>query len=167
MDKRSKISFIAAGSVGLILAVMGSAVEIKESTQENTLSLARGVGARPSRSDFDPQVFIETTTTTVATTTTNTHKPRVVRRPVHAQQRVAITGDVWGALARCESGGRNDGGAPYYGYFQFSLSTWRSVGGSGYPNDHDYGTQLAFAKKLQARSGWGQWPVCSRKIGVR
>ena len=23
------------------------------------------------------------------------------------------------------------------------------------------------ARKLQARSGWGQWPVCSRRIGAR
>lgn len=70
--------------------------------------------------------------------------------------------DVWTRLAKCESGIRNDGGAPYYGYFQFSAATWRSVGGTGLPNDHSYATQLEMAKKLQARSGWGQWPVCSK-----
>jgi hypothetical protein len=26
---------------------------------------------------------------------------------------------------------------------------------------------LAVAKRLQARSGWGQWPVCARKMGLR
>ncbi|HJS83816.1 MAG TPA: transglycosylase family protein [Nitrososphaera sp.] len=81
-----------------------------------------------------------------------------------------IGGDVWAALARCESGGNPraiGGGGRYFGAFQFSLGTWRSVGGTGNPIDHPYETQLAFAKKLQARSGWGQWPHCSRKLGLR
>lgn len=79
-------------------------------------------------------------------------------------------GDVWGALARCESGGNPKavgGGGRFYGAFQFSPSTWRSLGYSGLPTDYDYGTQLAAAQKLQARSGWGQWPHCSRKLGLR
>lgn len=91
-------------------------------------------------------------------------------RPVAAAPRVAVGGDVWGALARCESGGNPKsvgGGGRFYGAFQFSPSTWRSLGYSGLPTDHDYGTQLAAAQKLQARSGWGQWPHCSRKLGLR
>lgn len=82
----------------------------------------------------------------------------------------APSGDVWHRLAMCETGGKMDNpntGNGYYGYFQFSLGTWQSVGGSGYPHEHSYGTQLAFAQKLQARSGWGQWPACSAKLGLR
>lgn len=76
--------------------------------------------------------------------------------------------DVWARLAQCESGGTNaNTGNGYYGYFQFHPRTWRSVGMSGLPTDHDYGTQLAAAQRLQARSGWGQWPACSRKLGLR
>src|SRR5688572_198878 len=67
-----------------------------------------------------------------------------------------VGADVWTALARCESGMRNDTGAPYYGYFQFSAGTWHSLGHAGLPSDHDYGTQLAAAQRLVARSGWGQ-----------
>lgn len=91
-------------------------------------------------------------------------------RPVVATPRAAVGGDVWGALARCESGGNPKsvgGGGRFYGAFQFTPSTWRSLGYSGLPTDHDYGTQLAAAQKLQARSGWGQWPHCSRKLGLR
>jgi hypothetical protein len=59
------------------------------------------------------------------------------------------------------------GGGRYFGAFQFSLSAWRSAGMSGNPVDHDYGTQVAAAQRLQARSGWGQWPHCSRRLGLR
>jgi hypothetical protein len=77
------------------------------------------------------------------------------------------TGDVWARLAQCESGGRNvNTGNGYYGYFQFSAGTWHSLGYSGLPSDHDYGTQLAAAQRLQARSGWGQWPGCARRLGL-
>ena len=78
------------------------------------------------------------------------------------------TGDVWGALAQCESGGTNaDTGNGYSGYFQFSDATFQSLGYSGSASDHSYAVQLEAAKRLQARSGWGQWPACSEKLGLR
>jgi hypothetical protein len=79
-------------------------------------------------------------------------------------------GDVWAALARCESGGNPravGGGGRYFGAFQFSLGAWRSVGMSGNPIDHPYETQLAAAQRLVARSGWGQFPHCARRLGLR
>ena len=75
----------------------------------------------------------------------------------------------WAALAACESGGnpraRSSSGL-YFGAFQFSIATWRSLGYGGNPADHSYGTQLEAAKRLQARSGWGQWPRCARRLGL-
>jgi hypothetical protein len=58
-------------------------------------------------------------------------------------------------------------GNGYYGYFQFALSTWQSVGGPGYPHEHSYETQKHYAQILQQRSGWGQWPHCSKELGLR
>lgn len=78
-------------------------------------------------------------------------------------------GDPWAALAQCEAGGnpaRNSGNG-YYGMYQFSLSTWRSVGGSGLPSEASAEEQTMRAKMLQARSGWGQWPACTRRLGLR
>ena len=83
----------------------------------------------------------------------------------------SVGGDVaslnWPALARCESGGNpravNRAG-PYYGLYQFSLSTWRSVGGSGLPIDNSSAEQTYRAQLLYKRSGAGQWPVCGRKL---
>lgn len=78
------------------------------------------------------------------------------------------TGDVWWSLALCESNGTNaNTGNGYFGFFQFLPSTWRSVGGTGLPSDHSYAEQKNRAQILQARSGWGQWPACSSKLGLR
>jgi uncharacterized protein YabE (DUF348 family) len=79
------------------------------------------------------------------------------------------SGSVWDRLAQCESGGNwsiNTGNG-YYGGLQFSLSTWRAYGGSGYPHQNSRAQQIAVAQKLQAAAGWGQWPACSRKLGLR
>ncbi|WP_308202309.1 transglycosylase family protein [Cellulosimicrobium cellulans] len=77
-------------------------------------------------------------------------------------------GGVWGALAQCESGGNpaTNTGNGYYGLYQFSLSTWQAMGGSGLPSEASAAEQTQRAQALQARSGWGQWPACARKLGL-
>ena len=79
-----------------------------------------------------------------------------------------VGGDVWAALAACESGGNpsTNTGNGYYGMYQFSLPTWQSVGGSGLPSDASAAEQTMRAQILQARSGWGQWPACSASLGL-
>ena len=73
----------------------------------------------------------------------------------------------WAALADCESGGNpqavNSAG-PYYGLYQFALSTWQSVGGSGLPTENSAAEQTYRAQILYNRSGAGQWPVCGRLL---
>jgi hypothetical protein len=71
----------------------------------------------------------------------------------------------WTGVAECESGGNwaiNTGNG-YYGGVQFSLETWRSVGGSGYPHQNSAGEQAYRADLLRQRSGLGQWPVCGSR----
>ena len=73
----------------------------------------------------------------------------------------------WAALAECESGGNPNAvnpAGPYYGLYQFSASTWRSVGGSGIPTDYGSAEQTLRAKKLYQKAGAGQWPVCGKKL---
>jgi hypothetical protein len=75
----------------------------------------------------------------------------------------------WDRLAQCEAGGnwaRNSGNG-YYGGLQFSLSTWHSVGGQGRPDQNSREVQIEMGRRLQARSGWGQWPACTRKLHYR
>ncbi len=72
------------------------------------------------------------------------------------------------ALAQCESGGdySTNTGNGYYGAYQFSPSTWSSLGYSGLPSNASPATQNQAAEKLQARSGWGQWPACAAALGL-
>jgi resuscitation-promoting factor RpfB len=72
----------------------------------------------------------------------------------------------WAALADCESSGNPQAVNPagYYGLYQFSLSTWESVGGSGNPIDNSSAEQTYRAKLLYQRSGAGQWPVCGSRL---
>lgn len=69
------------------------------------------------------------------------------------------------AIAQCESGGNPSavgGGGQYRGKYQFSYSTWASVGGSGDPAAAPEAEQDARAAQLYATAGAGQWPVCGR-----
>ncbi|MFN2523837.1 MAG: transglycosylase family protein [Mycobacteriales bacterium] len=71
-------------------------------------------------------------------------------------------------LRACESGGNYaaNTGNGYYGAYQFALSTWRGLGYAGRPDQASPATQDAAVRKLQARSGWGQWPACSRRYNL-
>lgn len=89
-------------------------------------------------------------------------------KPVTSNAPAVASGSVWDQLSQCEAGGvwsRNSGNG-YYGGLQFSLSTWRGVGGQGLPSENSREEQIARAEILLARSGWGQWPACARKLGL-
>ncbi len=70
-------------------------------------------------------------------------------------------------LRACESGGNyaTNTGNGYYGAYQFSASTWQSLGYSGLPSSASAAQQDAAVLQLAARSGWAQWPVCSVSSG--
>jgi resuscitation-promoting factor RpfB len=101
-----------------------------------------------------------------------TYEPPPPPRPAAStgsSGRSAPSGGVWDRLAQCESGGNwsANTGNGYYGGLQFHPQTWRSVGGSGLPHQHSRGEQIRRAQILQQRAGWGQWPACSRRLGLR
>jgi uncharacterized protein YabE (DUF348 family) len=79
---------------------------------------------------------------------------------------------VWDRLAQCESGGNwsiNTGNG-FYGGLQFMKQTWDAMGGgqyAEYPHQATREQQIDIGKKLQRQAGWGQWPSCSRQLGLR
>lgn len=75
----------------------------------------------------------------------------------------------WAALRQCENGGsyRSAPGDKYRGAYQFLPSTWHALGYSGDPADAPPEVQDAAAAKNLAVSGWGQWPRCARRLGLR
>jgi hypothetical protein len=79
---------------------------------------------------------------------------------------------VWDRLARCESGGNwhiNTGNG-YYGGLQFSGSTWRAFGGGKFARSAHRASkpeQIRVAERVRQHQGWGAWPACSTRIGLR
>jgi LysM repeat protein len=98
-----------------------------------------------------------------------TAAPVTAPTTVSAANYAPSDGSVWDRLAACEAGGNwaANTGNGYYGGLQFTLSTWRSLGGSGLPSQASREEQISRASALQARSGWGQWPACTAKLGLR
>ena len=93
---------------------------------------------------------------------------RSARAAAPAPAAPAGTG-VWDQLAACESGGdwSINTGNGYHGGLQFSQSSWEAVGGSGTASQASREDQIARAEQLQARQGWGAWPACSSRLGLR
>lgn len=100
----------------------------------------------------------------------------VIEQPVQA---VVVVGakydmaDAFAQLRQCEAGGvysRNSGNG-FYGAYQFMYQTWQSVAPdkwkNTYPHEAPPSVQDQAAATLQKRSGWGQWPACSKKLGLR
>ena len=68
-------------------------------------------------------------------------------------------------IAQCESGGNPravSANRRYFGKYQFSRATWRSVGGSGNPAKASEAEQDRRALILYRRAGASPWPHCGR-----
>ena len=81
----------------------------------------------------------------------------------------SVGGGVWDRLAQCESGGNwgiNTGNG-YSGGLQFAQGTWRANGGSGSAHNASRSEQIRVAERIRASQGWGAWPACSSKLGLR
>jgi resuscitation-promoting factor RpfA len=73
----------------------------------------------------------------------------------------------WYRLRMCESSNnyKINTGNGYYGAYQFDLATWRSVGGTGYPNQASPAEQDARALMLYRMRGWQPW-TCASILGL-
>ncbi|WJY89341.1 resuscitation-promoting factor [Corynebacterium confusum] len=81
-------------------------------------------------------------------------------------------GSVWDSLAQCEAGGdwNINTGNGFSGGLQFTPSTWAGHGGTEYAPEAWQATreqQIAVAERVQASQGWGAWPACTAKMGLR
>jgi hypothetical protein len=69
-------------------------------------------------------------------------------------------------IAQCESGGDPTAVSPnhrYFGKYQFSRPTWRSLGGKGNPAKAPESEQDSRALTLYQREGTKPWPVCGKQ----
>jgi len=134
----------------------------------HTLGFTATWATGTSVSGADQRVPLAAVTTTTAPPPTTA--PPATAPPATAAPAPAVSnGSVWDALARCEAGGNwaiNTGNG-YYGGLQFSAQSWRAMGGTGLPHQASRETQIAIGERLRAAQGWGAWPACSAKLGLR
>jgi len=100
-------------------------------------------------------------------------KKKVEEAPESPAAPAVSNGATWDRLAQCESGGNwsiNTGNG-YHGGLQFNKQTWQAYGGGTYAPTADKASreqQIAIAEKVRDdRGGYGAWPACSRKLGLR
>ncbi|MBG9220837.1 Resuscitation-promoting factor Rpf2 [Corynebacterium diphtheriae] len=97
---------------------------------------------------------------------------RGTKKPTTASAAAVASGSVWDQIAQCESGGNwsiNTGNG-FTGGLQFVDSTWLGLGGGVYAPQAYLATreqQIAIAEKVLAAQGWGAWPACTAKLGLR
>jgi hypothetical protein len=181
---RTPRSIVALGATAALGAPAGTALAADESTLEPPArpgALAAAVGAS------NPTIGAAMREHVRDGLVTRYHRTarRAGHRPAHAARRwetprlrrelrslrreiqaaAARPTGVLASIAECESGSNPravGGGGTYRGMYQFSLTTWRAVGGKGDPVNASVGEQTRRARILYARSGPGQWPVCGR-----
>ena len=88
-----------------------------------------------------------------------------LRRSITPLERRASTASApLQAIAACESGGdpTTNTGNGFYGKYQFTMSTWQSVGGTGNPAAASEAEQDRRAAQLYAQAGSSPWPVCGQ-----
>lgn len=98
--------------------------------------------------------------------------PAKIERGTKPAAPAVAEGSVWDSIAQCESTGNwaiNTGNG-FFGGLQFTPSTWLGFGGGEYAPSAHLATreqQIAIAQKVQAVQGWGAWPACTAKLGLR
>lgn len=104
------------------------------------------VPAAPAPAPVSPTPAITVSTSLPTTTTT-----------VTAPSGAPLSGGMWACIERAESGDRaNDPTAPS-GEYGILLSTWESLGYSGWPYEASITTQNQAAMTLYDRMGWRPW----------
>ncbi|QNG17871.1 DUF348 domain-containing protein [Rhodococcus triatomae] len=153
----------------------------EERIEDPTLNISRTVVEDPGAPGLQDVTFEvqkingrEVARTPTDATVLNPATPKTVR--VGAKPGTEVppvqNGAVWDALAQCEAGGNwaiNTGNG-YYGGVQFDQNTWERQGGLKYAPRADLATreeQIAVATRTQQTQGWGAWPSCSSRLGVR
>lgn len=140
-------------------------VEAVKGQHNVTRKLVMKDGAKESDEVVKEKVINEPVAATIAR---GTKKPAADSAAAPA----VADGSVWDSIAQCESTGNwsiNTGNG-FSGGLQFTPSTWAGFGGTAYAPEAWQATreqQIAVAEKVQAAQGWGAWPACTSKLGLR
>jgi transglycosylase-like protein len=159
--------FVAGALVGAVFAtVLGAALGIHAQDEGDMGGRADLTGQGSSKGEEEPGVEAVTSPAPPAPEDAN---PTVGSSA--AQQPIPHYG-TWLRLVGCEAGGdwHNASNRIYKGGLQFDSSTWARHGGLNFAWRADFATpqeQMIVAERTLAAQGWGAWPACSRKLGLR
>jgi hypothetical protein len=88
----------------------------------------------------------------------------------HAR-RLTPRNSVWDRLAKCETGGNwKHRNSTYQGGLGFYHGSWDAYRPRRFPRDADLASreeQIVVGKRILADVGWGAWPACSIRLGLR
>ena len=171
MTKNRIYALIITTVVVIIIMLMADAITPEVSAGTNPATF--------NQVSVNTQVPDTTTTSTIdlsfLNTTTTTDSSHAISAAPTEQPSVAGS-DKWDLLAQCEAGGNwaTNTGNGFGGGLQFmhgsGYSTWLSFGGgefAGHPWEATREQQIVVAERVLASSGWGAWPGCSSKLGMR
>lgn len=97
--------------------------------------------------------------------TRNMRRARELQARIRKRRQAVVIPPVLESIAQCESHGDPQAisaGGTYRGKYQFSFTTWASVGGTGDPAAASESEQDRRAAILYRVGGPGHWPVCGR-----
>ncbi|WP_027501118.1 resuscitation-promoting factor [Rhodococcus sp. UNC363MFTsu5.1] len=149
--------------------------------EDPTMNMSRTIVENPGAPGVHDVTFaitkvngVETGRQQLDAVVTTPAQPKVVRVGAKPGTEVppVTNGATWDALAQCEATGNwhiNTGNG-FYGGVQFDQNTWERQGGLKYAPRADLATreeQIAIASRTQATQGWGAWPSCTSRLGMR
>ena len=145
--------------LGILLGVHGAQPDdVVALAAEYQIDDPRELQAASDTVGVTPSVYLRTT-------------PPHAPPPPPATPSAPVAG-IWARLAACESTGnwRANTGNGYYGGVQQDMTFWRRYGGLAFAPRPDLASpaqQVVVAERGLAVQGWGAWPVCSRRLGLR
>jgi hypothetical protein len=112
---------------------------------------------------YPPPPPAPTPAAVVAGSSVHASAPQLTKQ-THSANTGSVAGSKLSAIANCESGSNpaTNTGNGFYGKYQFTLSTWQSVGGSGLPSSASEAEQDQRAAMLYTQQGSSPWPDCGR-----
>jgi Transglycosylase-like domain len=150
----------------LLVALYGAAP-----AQAQEVVVPEAVATAAATAGVDPVDLLGATLTTRLPAMEYLYRTGELARPVPPPPPAPAYG-VWDRLAECEASGiwSNASNPRYKGGLQMDATFWRRYGGLAFapaPHLATRAQQITVAQRGQAVQGWGAWPACSRRLGLR
>lgn len=154
--------------VGVLVLLAGCTGSVNENRGAVAPAATESTTTAPELTTTTTEAVLEPATTQpprefpgIVESSTTVYSPPVTRRSPQTTTPRSSSSDL-ASIRACESGGdyTTDTGNGYYGAYQFTLSTWASVGGSGNPADASPSEQDSRAQMLIDSGYRSAWPNC-------